>query len=156
MCCSNAATRISSLLKNPANGGIPAIANAVAYEQSGKLSNVFYVINSTGSVSGATQYGTKITFNELIALPEGLTEDKWQVLEESETNKYFLPQLISNPYGETFVFPMTNTSDYAGGSGTAEDPFVITNEIHFANISKNKSSSYILNENITVSAPVAE
>lgn len=132
-----------------------ASVNPVAYASSGTLTNVYYVINTDGSVTDAT-IGTKTSFNDILNNTTVFNSTNgWQILAESDTNKYLLPQLIDNPYYGSFSFPQENTTDYAGGMGTEESPFKISNATHFANISKNSNAWYILTGNITVDTPVA-
>lgn len=134
----------------------------VTYEQTGTLSNVYYALNDNGSLSSSTQYGTLATIDELIANTTVFSSaNGWTVLAIDDTNKYPLPQLTANPYYEAYTIPETekeNTTDYAGGFGTEDKPYLIENATHFANIVKNDAQGvyFKLNkDNIEISTPVA-
>ena len=79
-----------------------AVTNATVRTQNGKVENVYYMLDEGGSLLVTSQFGTSVTAEELIAMPEGLnSENVWEVKTEDETNKYPYPQFIENPfYGE--------------------------------------------------------
>lgn len=78
--------------------------NAVCQKQAGKVNNVYYVIDTEGSLINTTQYGVNITKDALIAMPEGISQENgWILVPESDTNKYLLPQLSGNPYNGDLI-----------------------------------------------------
>ena len=135
--------------------------NSVRQVGTGALTNVYYAINTAGKLTG-TPTGEQVTFEELLDNTSVFSEaNGWRVLDIDETNKYPLPQLIENPYYEAYTIPeikKENTTDYAGGFGTEEKPYLIENETHFANIVKYDAQGvyFKLNKDgIEISTPVA-
>lgn len=125
------------------------------YNGIGTFTNCYYTTPATAyttKVSGVTEIAdTKwIELKASNALPEGFSQDAWEYVAGSE---FKLPQLKGNACTiSAYDLPEVNTTDFGGGFGTPESPFVIANETHFANIVKFPAASYIQTaalENIT-------
>jgi len=132
----------------------------------GNYANVYencYYVTSTASSIVAKAGVSEITDSqwiELIAenkLPTGFSSDVWEYVEISDSNSYPLPQLKGNGCPEaTYDLPTVNNTDFGGGMGTSDYPYIVANETHLANISKYPSATYKQTADIeNVTAPVS-
>ncbi len=97
--------------------------------------------------SGSNKTSTIGAVDDLEDLPTGFESTVWEMPENSV---YPYPQLIGNNY--IMALEGEDTVNYAGGNGTAQYPYLISNATHFANISLNPDKAFKQVGNITVSA----
>lgn len=108
------------------------------------------LISNTTEISDS-EWETYIINNQL---PSGISDDVWEYIELSETNKYSLPQLKNNPSNADYQL-VIDTTNYGGGDGSEKRPYIIANANHFANISLNPSAHYVLTKDeIEITEPV--
>ena len=131
------------------------------YNNKGTMTNCYYVTPATAYTAlfaGETLVSDMDWYTMSVenTLPAGLSDEIWEFVPVSATNTYALPQIIGNNCNEA-VYTLdvaVDTVNYGGGDGSQALPYVINNETHFANIALNPAAYFILNNNITVSAPI--
>ncbi len=105
-------------------------------------SNCYYLAGS-----GSNKTSTIGAVDDLEDLPTGFESTVWEMTPNSV---YPYPQLIGNNY--IMALEGEDTVNYAGGNGTAQYPYLISNATHFANISLNPDKAFKQTDDITVSA----
>ncbi len=97
--------------------------------------------------SGSNKASTIGVVDDLKDLPAGFESTVWEMPANSV---YPYPQLKDNNY--IMKLEGEDTTNYAGGNGTAQFPYLISNATHFANISLNPDKAFKQTGDITVSA----
>ncbi|MBQ2713124.1 MAG: hypothetical protein IJF71_07060 [Clostridia bacterium] len=105
-------------------------------------------LSSLGDV-GETQSCTIVGYEGLIALWELLPTQYASLAEKMQNAFMQYYQMEYNGVIESFSY--SDTVNYAGGTGTAEDPYLIANSTHLCNIEMNMDAHYKLIENIDLS-----
>lgn len=110
------------------------------------------IISGTSEITDS-EWGEMISNNEL---PTGFSAEVWEYVPLSDTNTYSLPQIKNNYCSDVDyqIVYIDDTTNYAGGDGSADRPYIIETAEHFANIVKNPSAYFIVNNNLEISEPV--
>ncbi len=116
----------------------------LAFENLGEIHKSYY-LEGTTATSSTVRNIEAFPRSEVQAKHKGSFElldfDVWRLSDS-------FPELIKNPKEITLV---ENTTDFAGGTGSFDNPFKIVTPMHFVNIAKYPSKCFILLNDINLS-----
>ena len=119
---------------NIGNVSALSIAGSIVGNNSGTISDCYYLDNVSKGVGNGTDPTTKCTIQQMNQQSTFAGFDFDTVWEFLEKNLYPFPTLQTAPYFEENT--EENTTDFAGGTGTPYNPFLISNKTHLNNVRK--------------------
>ena len=117
----------------------------ISYRQGEFIKNCYYLVSEDKAI--VETYGTGLTTNEFCNESNFIGfdfEKDWCFM---EVNGYPFPQLRGALHSE-----VNNTSDFANGSGTIYNPYVIVTTEHLNNVRYYLGGYYVLDDNINFEA----
>ena len=99
----------------------------------GIITNALYLDNISVGVGSGVDVATKSTEAQMQNASTYASWDFESVWEFKEKNLYLYPTLIENPYWD---------GEFAGGTGTEEDPYLIKTKTHLSNVRNSLDAHY--------------
>ena len=115
------------------------IGGITGYMSSGISVNCYFIDTATSGTGRGSATTVKLSADEMRQNVSYVGYDFVNVWEFKEKNHYLYPTLINNPYYD---------GDFAGGSGTETDPYIIQNKKHLNNVRNYPDAHFKMGANI--------
>ncbi|MCH8488165.1 MAG: hypothetical protein LAT75_14975, partial [Candidatus Cyclonatronum sp.] len=138
-----------------ANCSVTSSGGFVGQRAGGTVSHVFYDLNRSILFTDPVAQGLSGARMRMASFFTGFDfDDIWQMHPDFPSYPLLRSLSYNEPFSSPAVLPIPGLLEepmFASGTGTAEDPFVITSGAHVQNIGHNSSTHYLLANDVLVS-----
>ncbi|MCC5934163.1 MAG: T9SS type A sorting domain-containing protein [Balneolales bacterium] len=138
-----------------ANCSVTSSGGFVGQRTGGTVSHVFYDLNRSILFTDPVAQGLSGARMRMASFFTGFDfDDIWQMHPDFPSYPLLRSLSYNEPFSSPAVLPIPGLLEepmFASGTGTAEDPFVITSGAHVQNIGHNSSTHYLLANDVLVS-----